>query len=131
MITTMNPQSVEMNGTITVFFTVSGSIIPNALQVIATSSDLGVVPLSGLVVTQPSLTGETTVRITPTTNMTGQTTISVQVRDPATNCVSVSTFVLTVGAAAVPTMAQWSVIALALLLMFAGYRALQRRHDAA
>jgi len=131
MITTMNPQSVEMNGTITLFFTVSGSIIPNALQVIATSSDLGVVPLSGLVVTQPSLTGETTVRITPTTNMTGQTTISVQVRDPATNCVSVSTFVLTVGAAAVPTMAQWSVIALALLLMFAGYRALQRRHDAA
>ena len=130
-ITTMNPQSVEMNGTITTFFTVAGSIIPNALQVIATSSDLGVVPLSGIVVTQPSLTGETTVRITPTTNATGLSTITVQVRDPATACVTATAFVLSVGAASVPTLAQWSVIALALLLMFAGYRALQRRHEAA
>jgi hypothetical protein len=130
-ITTMNPQSVEMNGTITVFFTVSGSVIPNALNVVASSSDLGVVPLSGMVVTQPSTTGETTVRITPTTNVTGASTISVQVRDPATGCVTATAFVLSVGAAAVPTLAQWSVIALALLLMFAGYRALQRRQGAA
>jgi hypothetical protein len=130
-ITSMNPQSVETNRSIDVFFTVTGSIIPNGLNVTATSSDLGVVPLSGLVVTQPSLTGETRVRITPATNATGVTTIAVQVRDPATSCVSVTAFVLSVGAAAVPTLAEWSVIALALLLMFAGYRALQRRPAAA
>ena len=115
----------------TVFFTVAGSIIPNALNVTATSSDLGVVPLSGLVVTQPNLSGETSVRITPAANATGLTTITVQVRDPATDCVTVTTFVLSVGAAAVPTLAQWSVIALSLLLMFAGYRALQQRQPAA
>lgn len=126
-ITTMNPQSIPLNGDITVFFTVSGSIIPNALQVIATSSDLAVVPLSGLVVTQPTLNGETTVRITPVTGATGTTTISVQVRDPGLDCVTVTTFVLTVGAATVPTLAQWAVLALALLLMFAGYQSLHRR----
>lgn len=129
-ITSMNPQSVEMNGNITVFFTVQGSTIPNALQMTATSSELGVVPLSGVVVTQPSVTGETTVRLSPTANVTGLTTIAVQVRDPATNCIAVSSFVLSVGAAAVPTLAQWAVIALALLLMFAGYQALRRRQAA-
>ena len=130
-ITTMNPQRIPVNGDITVFFTVAGSIIPNALQVTATSSDLGVVPLSGLVVTPPSLSGETTVRITPVANVSGLTTISVQVRDPATNCVNVATFVLTVGAATVPTLAQWAVISLALLLMFAGYQSLHRRQTPA
>jgi hypothetical protein len=49
------------------------------------------------------------------------------VRDPNTQCVTVVSFVLSVGVAAVPTLAQWSVIALASLLMFAGYRSLQRR----
>lgn len=126
-ISSMNPQSIPMNGTITSFFTVTGPIIPNALRVTATSSDLGVVPLSGLEVTQPSLSGETTVRITPTPNVSGLTTITVQVRDPNTECTAVATFVLSVGVAAVPTLAQWAVIALALLLMFAGYQALQRR----
>ena len=77
------------------------------------------------------LAGETTVRITPATNATGVTTITVQVRDPATDCVSVTTFVLSVGAAAVPTLAEWAVIGLALLLMFAGYRALQQRQSPA
>jgi hypothetical protein len=126
-ITTMNPQTVAVNGEITVFFTVRGSQIPNALQVTATSSDLAIVPLSGLTVVQPSLTGETIVRITPATGASGQTTINVAVRDPNTGCVSVASFVLTVGVATVPTLAQWAVIVLALLLMFVGYQALQRR----
>lgn len=130
-ITTMNPQSVALNGQITVFFTVSGSQIPNALQVTATSSEQTIVPLAGLTVVQPNLSGETSVRITPTTGASGPTTISVTVRDPSTSCVSVTTFVLSVGVAAVPTLAQWAVITLASLLMFAGYQLLQRRPIAA
>lgn len=126
-ITTMNPQSVALNGQITVFFTVSGTQIPNALQVTATSSELGIVPLSGLTVVQPNLAGETSVRITPATGASGLTTINVSVRDPSTQCTSVASFVLSVGVAAVPTMSQWAVLALVLLLMFAGYQALQRR----
>jgi len=129
-ITTMNPQRVGINESITVYFTVAGSIIPNALQATATSSDLGVVPLSGLVVTQPTNTGEVTVRITPVANVTGTTTISVQIRDPATDCIAVSSFVLGVGVAAVPTLAQWALIALAMLLTVSGYVALRRREAA-
>jgi hypothetical protein len=123
----MNPQTVPLNGQITVFFNVSGSQIPNALQITATSSNLAIVPLSGLEVVQPSLSGETSVRITPATGATGPTTINVIVRDPSTGCTSVASFVLTVGVATVPTLAQWAVLTLALLLMFAGYQALQRR----
>jgi hypothetical protein len=123
----MNPQSVALNGSIQVDFTVSGTVIPNALNVTATSSDTGVVPPSGIVVTQPSVSGATSVRITPATGASGLTTISVTVTDPSTSCVTVTSFVLSVGAAGVPTLAQWSVIALALLLMFAGYRSLHRR----
>ena len=66
MITTMNPQSVPLNGEIQVFFTVHGSAISNALQVTASSSELGVVPLSGLTVVQPNLNGDMSVRITRT-----------------------------------------------------------------
>jgi len=127
VISTMNPQNVVVNGTITTEFTVAGAVIPSALQVTATSSDLGVVPLSGVVVTQPSGSGAVTVRLTPTAGVTGLTTITVQVRDPNNSCVTVTSFVLSVGAASVPTLTQWAVIALALLLMFAGYQALQRR----
>jgi hypothetical protein len=113
-----------------VFFNVSGSQIANNLRVTATSSDLTVVPLSGLTVVQPSVTGEMSVRITPATGATGQTTISVTVTDPATQCVTVAAFIVSVGVATVPTLAQWAVIALALLLMFAGYVAMQRRQVA-
>lgn len=126
-ITSMNPQSVPLNGQITVFFTVSGTQIPNALQVTATSSEQAIVPLSGLTVVQPSLSGETSVRITPATGASGATVINVAVRDPNTGCTSVASFVLSVGVAAVPTLSQWAVIMLVLLLMFAGYQALQRR----
>jgi hypothetical protein len=126
-ITTMNPQTVALNGQITVFFNVTGSQIPNALQVTATSSDLAIVPLVGLAVNQPSVTGEMSVRITPATGASGPTTINVAVRDPATDCVTVASFVLSVGVATVPTLSQWAVISLALLLMFSGYQALQRR----
>jgi hypothetical protein len=129
-VTTMNPQTVAQNGQITVFFTVSGSQIPSALRVTASSSELAIVPLSGLTVVQPSLTGEMSVRITPATGASGQSTISVNVTDPATQCVTVASFVLSVGVATVPTLAQWAVIALALLLMFAGYVAVQRRQVA-
>jgi type VI secretion system secreted protein VgrG len=126
-ISTMNPQSVATNGQITVFFQVSGSQIPNALQVTASSSELAVVPLAGLTVIHPDVSGQMSVRITPATGATGSTIISVTVRDPNTQCASVASFVLSVGAAAVPTLAQWAVLSLALLLMFAGYQALQRR----
>lgn len=128
-ISTMNPQRVGMNESITVFFNVTGSIIPNALQITATSSDLGVVPLSGLVVTQPTIGGETTIRITPVAGVTGVTTIAVQVRDPHTDCINVTSFVLGVGVAAVPTLAQWALITLTALLLFAGYVAVRRRES--
>jgi hypothetical protein len=127
----MNPQSVPQNGQITVFFTVSGTQIPNALQVTATSSELTIVPLAGLEVVQPNLGGETSVRITPATGASGSTIISVAVRDPNTGCTSVASFVLSVGVATVPTLSQWAVLALVLLLMFAGYQALQRRQTVA
>jgi hypothetical protein len=129
-VTTMNPQSIAQNGQLTVFFNVSGSQIANNLRVTATSSDLTIVPLSGLTVVQPTVTGDMSVRITPATGATGQTTISVTVTDPATQCVTVTAFIVSVGVATVPTLAQWAVIALALLLMFAGYVAMQRRQVA-
>lgn len=126
-ITTMNNQILPPSGTITVFFTVTGNVIPNALIVLATSPDVALVPPSAIVVTQPSLSGETTVRITPIAGTSGPATINVSVRDPSTQCVAVTSFILSIGVAPVPTLGQWAATALALLLMLAGYQALRRR----
>jgi hypothetical protein len=128
VISSMEDQILPSIGTITVFFTVSGSVIPNALIVTATSSDAALVPPSAIEVTQPTLNGETSVRITPTAGTSGPVIITVSVRDPSNSCVTSTSFVLSVGVATVPTLAQWALIALALLLLLAGYQALQRRH---
>jgi hypothetical protein len=126
-ITTMNNQILPSSGTITVFFTVAGNIIPSALIVVATSPDVALVPPSSIVVTQPSLSGETSVRITPIAGVSGPATITVSVRDPGTSCVAATSFVLSIGVASVPTLGQWAAIALALLLMMVGYQAVARR----
>lgn len=127
VISSVENQILPAAGNITVFFTVSGSVIPNALVVTATSSDGALVPPAAIVVTPPALNGETSVRITPTPGTSGPVTITVSVRDPNNSCVTSTSFVLSVGVASVPTLAQWALIALMMLLMLAGYRALQRR----
>jgi hypothetical protein len=127
VITSMQNQIVPSIGNITVFFTVSGSVIPNALVVTATSSDTTLVPPAAMVVSPPGLGGETSVRITPTPGTSGPVTITVSVRDPGTSCITSTSFVLSVGVASVPTLTQWAQIALAMSLMVAGYLALQRR----
>lgn len=127
VISSMENQILPSTGTITVHFTVSGSVIPNALVVTATSSDNALVPPSAMVVTQPSTSGETTVRITPTAGTSGPVTITVAVRHPTNGCVTSTSFVLSVGVATVPTLAQWGLMGLTTLLMLAGYLALRRR----
>jgi hypothetical protein len=56
----------------------------------------------------------------------GETTITVTVTDPVSLCQTTTTFLLTIGTA-VPTLPQWAMIVLTVLLALAGLVAMRRR----
>lgn len=126
IITTILNQTIPVNGSVTVGFTASGTVIPNALRLSAASTDTTLVPQSAMVFGPPVAGGARTLTVTAANGRSGTTTISIAVTDPATNCIIISSFQLTVGTA-VPTLSEWWMIALTLLLGLAGFAAMQRR----
>ena len=122
-----NQVSIPVNGTATVNFTISGASISNALRVSASSSNSTLVPHSAMVITTGA-GGARTLSVSGADGRSGTATITVTVTDPnATACATSMTFQLTVGAAPVPTLPQWAMIALTALMAFAGFVALRRR----
>lgn len=124
-INTNMPDLILAPGATTIVpYLVSGSVIPNALRVSATSDDRGFIPPSAITVTQPSLSGEGLVTIVAGSTL-GTANVLVTVTAPD-GCTSTVSFRLTVGAA-VPTLSEWSMIVLSLLLATAGFLAMRKR----
>ena len=120
---------VPVGGSVAVGFTVSGPIIPDALVVKATSSNSTLVPVSAMVITNGS-GGARVLTIFGADGRSGVATITVTVTDPTiTSCLSAvsTTFQLTIGAVAVPTLPEWALLMMAVLLTAAGSVALRRR----
>ncbi len=120
----MPNQTIAPLGVEVVNYKVSGSVIPNALNVTATSDNLTLVPASAIQVTQPDIAGNGVIRVTGGST-TGTTNITVTVTAPD-GCSTVQNFRLTV-ATAVPTLSEWSMIVLSLLLATAGFMAMRKR----
>jgi hypothetical protein len=119
--------TLPAGGSVAVGFTIGGAIITDALVVRATSSDTTLVPQSALVIAK-GVGGARVLTITGADGRSGIATITVTVTDPtAFNCAASSSFQLTIGAAAVPTLPEWALIALTVLLALAGFVAMRRR----
>jgi hypothetical protein len=118
--------TLPVNGSVAVGFTISGSVITDALGVTATSSDPTLVPQSAMVITK-GIGGARVLTIFGANGRSGVATITVTVTDPsATTCSTSTSFQLTIGTA-VPTLPQWALIALMILVTAAGFMALRRR----
>jgi hypothetical protein len=118
--------TLPVNGSVAVGFTISGSIIADALIVTATSSNPTLVPQSAMVITR-GLGGARVLTIFGADGRSGVATITVTVTDPSASTCSTSTnFQLTIGTA-VPTLPEWAMIALTALLALAGFAAVRRR----
>jgi hypothetical protein len=120
---------VPAAGSVSVGFTISGAIITDALIVSATSSDSTLVPASAMVITR-GVGGARVLTIRGADGRSGITTITVTVTDPSvTNCVRATStsFTLTIGAVAVPTLSQWAYVLLMVLLTGGGMLAVRRR----
>ena len=126
-ITGIAAQTVPVGGSATVNFTIGGGVIPNALVLTSTSSNLALVPQSAIQFGPPGSGGARTLTVTGADGRSGVATITVTVTDPTTNCATTSVFLITIGPTAVPTMPQWAMIALAGLLGLGGVVALRRR----
>ena len=116
-------------GSVSVGFTISGAIIADALVVSATSSDSTLVPPGAMVITKGA-GGARVLTIQGADGRSGVTTITVTVTDPSvTTCVlaTSTSFRLTIGAIAVPTLSQWAYVLLAVLLTGGGMLAVRRR----
>ena len=116
---------VQTGGSVAVGFTISGSVITDALGVTATSSDTTLVPASAMTITK-GVGGARVLTIFGADGRSGLTTITVRVTDPS-NCVATRSFQLTVGAVPVPTLPPSALIMLALLLTAGGVLVLRRR----
>jgi ice-binding like protein/exosortase sorting signal-containing protein len=118
---------LPVHGTLSVGFTIGGGVITDALSVSATSSDTQLVPPSGMVITK-GVGGARVLTIVGADGRSGVATITVTVTDAsAANCRTSTTFQLTIGATAVPTLPQWALIVMAVLLALAGLASLRRR----
>src|SRR6185436_8371045 len=118
--------TLPVNGSVAVGFTISGSVIADALRVTATSSDPTLVPQSAMVITK-GIGGARVLTIFGADGRSGVATITVTVTEPSTTICSTSTsFQLTIGTA-VPTLPEWAMLALTILLVAAGVTALRRR----
>jgi hypothetical protein len=121
--------TLPVQGSVSVGFTISGGVIADALVVTATSSNPTLVAPSSMVITRGA-GGARILTVTGADGRTGITTITVTVTDPSVTFCALSastSFQLTIGATAVPTLSQWSMIALTLLLALAGFVALRAR----
>jgi len=119
--------TLPVNGSIAVGFTISGAIIADALGVTATSSNPTLVPQSGMVITK-GIGGARVLTIFGANGRSGVATITVTVTDPtAPTCSTSTAFQLTIGAADVPTLPEWAMIALTVLLALAGFAAVRKR----
>jgi hypothetical protein len=118
--------AVPVNGSVAVGFTIGGAIIPDALLVAATSSNPTLVPQSAMTITK-GIGGARVLTIFGADGRSGVANITVTVRDPVSNLSTSTSFQLTVGAAAVPTLPEWAMIALTALLALSGIIAVSRR----
>jgi hypothetical protein len=126
-ITTIPNQAIPVNGSVAVSFTISGAILADALGVTATSSDSTLVPQSAMVITKGT-GGARLLTIFGADGRAGVAAITVTVTDPtAADCRTSTGFQLTIGAAPVPTLPEWAMIALTALLALAGVAALRSR----
>jgi hypothetical protein len=125
-ITSVPNQVIPVSGSVAVGFTIGGAIIPDSLGVTATSSDTTLVPQSAMVIARGA-GGARTLTVTGADGRSGVTTITLTVNDPNSGCTTTSTFQLTVGAVAVPTLPQWAFLALAVLMALAGFAAIRQR----
>ena len=120
---------LPVGGSVAVGFTISGAIITDALIVSAASSNPTLVPSSAMVITK-GVGGARVLTIFGADGRTGVTTITITVTDPTVSvCTAATTtsFQLTIGAVAVPTLPEWAMLMMAALLTAAGSIALRRR----
>jgi hypothetical protein len=129
-ITTIPSQVIPVlpvGGSVAVGFTISGAIITDALNVVATSSDTTLVPQSAMTITK-GVGGARVLTIFGADGRSGVTTITVSVTDNSSgsSCTTSTSFRLTIGTA-VPTLSDWAFVMLALLLTGGGVFTLRRR----
>lgn len=119
--------TLPVGGSVAVGFTISGAVITDALTVRATSSDTTLIPAGAMVITK-GIGGARVLTIFGADGRSGVATITVTVTDgnACTPTSTSTTFQLTIGTA-VPTLPQWWMIALTLLLALAGFAAMRRR----
>jgi hypothetical protein len=128
-ITPIPSQAIPVSGSVAVGFTISGAIIADALGVTATSSDPTLVPQSAMVITRGA-GGARLLTISGADGRAGVAAITVTVIDPtASDCRTSTVFQLTIGAAPVPALPEWALIALTALLALAGVAALRSRRS--
>ncbi|HZR23559.1 MAG TPA: IPTL-CTERM sorting domain-containing protein [Vicinamibacterales bacterium] len=128
-ITSIANQTVPVDGTVAVNFTIGGGVTPGSLTVSTTSSDPVLVPSNLMVVTN-GVGGARVLTLSGGGGRTGVTTITETVTDPtASSCATSTTFLFGIGTAAVPTLPQWALMALSGLVALAGYAALRKRRE--
>jgi hypothetical protein len=71
--------------------------------------------------------GARTLTLSGADGRTGVATITLTVSDPSSGCTTTSIFQVTIGAVAVPTLPQWAFLALAVLMVLAGFVAMRQR----
>ena len=128
-ITPIANQAIAVNGSVSVGFTIGGGVITDALIVSVTSSDGTLVPQSAMSITRGA-GGARTLTIRGADGRSGVATITVTVTDPGgVNCslTASTSFQFAIGVTAVPTLPQWTMIALMALLALAGFVAMRRR----
>jgi len=120
---------VQVGGSVAVGFTIGGAVITDALIVRATSANPTLVPDSAMVITK-GVGGARVLTITGADGRSGVAAITVTVTDPTnTTCTAATstTFQLTIGPVAVPTLTEWARLMLAVLLIGGGVLTIRRR----
>ena len=121
--------TVPVGGSVAVGFTIGCAIITDALVVSATSSNTTLVPPSAMVITR-GVGGARVLTIFGADGRSGVATITVTVTDPTVSVCTAATsttFQLTIGPVAVPTLPEWAMLLLALLLTAGGVVVLRTR----
>lgn len=121
--------TVPVGGSVAVGFTIGGAIITDALVVSATSSNTTLVPPSAMVITR-GVAGARVLTIFGADGRSGVATITVTVTDPTVSVCTAATsttFQLTIGPVAVPTLPEWAMWLLAVLLTAGGVVVLRTR----
>lgn len=121
--------TVPVGGSVAVGFSISGPVIADALGLTVTSDNPTLVPPSAMTITK-GVGGARVLTIFGADGRTGVATITITVTDAASGCQTSTSFRLTVGAAAVPTLPQIFVVFLALGLVGVGYARLRQRRRA-